>query len=158
LNAVATTTLEEAKKATKPPPAKRRKTTTTKKVKAQPSGTDAEESYHFIGYVPYAGKVWELDGLKSGPLEVGEIPAESSRGWMDVARPALRRKMQKYGDVRVNLLAIVQDQYEKLSDELEMLKREKTVFERRLNEEYPNGWRDKVIKSSNVIFKDYCLI
>jgi len=148
LNAIATTTLEEApKKDNKPPPTKRRKTTTAKALKAKPSGTDAEESYHFIGYVPYAGKVWELDGLKSGPLEVGEIPAESKGGWMDVARPALRRKMQKYGDVRVNLLAIVQDQYEKLSDRLELLKREKIALERRLKEAYPNGWENKVMKS-----------
>jgi len=144
LNAIATSTLEEAKKDAKPPPAKRRKTTTAKKQKVQASGVDAQESYHFIGYVPYAGKVWELDGLKAGPLEVGEIPVESSRGWMDIARPALRRKMQKYGDVRVNLLAIVQDQYQKLSDQLELLKREKVSLERRLNETYPDGWGDKV--------------
>jgi ubiquitin carboxyl-terminal hydrolase L5 len=110
---------------------------------------DPPETYHFIGYVPYAGKVWELDGLKSGPLEVGEIPLDQNRDWMEVARPALRMKMQKYGagdgeNIRFNLLAIVPDPYPNLSDQLELLKREKMSLERRLLQEYPDGWESKV--------------
>jgi hypothetical protein len=72
---------------------------------------------------------------------------------MDVARPALRMKMQKYGggdgeNIRFNLLAIVEDQYSKFSDQLELLKREKIALERRLNEAYPEGWGDKVRRTS----------
>jgi ubiquitin carboxyl-terminal hydrolase L5 len=116
----------------KPPPAKRAKTTPVVvksrkgkgKEKDQNSDKDKEEeTYHFIGYVPAYGKVWELDGLKSGPLEVGELSEDSSstsskdpnRGWMDVVRPALRMKMEKYGgsandgsNIRFSLLAIVE--------------------------------------------------
>jgi ubiquitin carboxyl-terminal hydrolase L5 len=136
---------------------------------------DAEEVYHFIGYVPAYGKVWELDGLKSGPLEVGElpipspvttcstaghslleVPASNSAGWMDVARPALRMKMEKYGgaaeggnNIRFSLLAIVDGLYEKASDELEMLKRERIALERRLSV----GWDGKVCPS---FFEIYC--
>ena len=106
-----------------------------------------EETYHFIGYVPAHGKVWELDGLKSGPLEVGELPggpggagAGANRGWMDVVRPALRMKMEKYGgsgsdgsNIRFSLLAIVDDVYKKASDELELLKREQAALEKRMD-------------------------
>lgn len=106
-----------------------------------------EETYHFIGYVPAHGKVWELDGLKSGPLEVGELPGVpggagtgANRGWMDVVRPALRMKMEKYGgsgsdgsNIRFSLLAIVDDVYKKASDELELLKREQAALKKRMD-------------------------
>ena len=102
---------EKKAKEAKPPPAKRAKTTVDmksrkskgKEKEQQADKEEEEETYHFIGYVPAYGKVWELDGLKSGPLEVGELPADSTspqdrnRGWMDVVRPALRMKMEKYG-------------------------------------------------------------
>lgn len=146
----------------KPPPAKRAKTTAAiksrkAKGKEKEQNTDKEEeeeTYHFIGYVPAYGKVWELDGLKSGPLEVGELPEDSNtsskdpnKGWMDVVRPALRMKMEKYGgsgndgsNIRFSLLAIVDDLYQKASDELELLKREKIALERRMEV----GWETSV--------------
>jgi ubiquitin carboxyl-terminal hydrolase L5 len=149
----------------KPPPAKRAKTTVSVKSRKVNKGKEKEqktdkeeeeETYHFIGYVPAYGKVWELDGLKSGPLEVGELPEDSSsttsskdpnRGWMDVVRPALRMKMEKYGgsgndgsNIRFSLLAIVDDLYQKASDELELLKREKIALERRMEV----GWETSV--------------
>ena len=116
------------------------------------------DSFHFIGYVPVHGRVWELDGLRSGgPLEVGEVPADggssglssSSSSWMDVVRPAIKRRMQNLlsggsENIQFNLLAIVDGQFEKASDELEMLKRERIQLERRLNEKFPQGWKDKV--------------
>jgi ubiquitin carboxyl-terminal hydrolase L5 len=168
-NALAIKTLEDTAKAErsmKPPPAKRRKLATPKRKK--PVNPDAdlnqEEAYHFIGYVPFRGKVWELDGLKSGPVEVGEVPAPSSpsgsgaavhRNWMDVVRPVLRMKMRKYGggdvetgSIRFNLLAIAKDQFCKLSDQLELLKRERNALERQLKDAYPQGWHDKVCRPS----------
>jgi len=158
-------TLEDAAKADrlmKPPPAKRRKLATTKRKK--PANPDAdpnqEEAYHFIGYVPFRGKVWELDGFKSGPVEVGELPSPSSpsgsgatvhRSWMDVVQPVLRMKMRKYGggddgagSIRFNLLAIAKDQFCKFSDQLEFLKRDRIKLERQLNGTYPEGWDDMV--------------
>ena len=162
-NALAIKTLEDAAKAassTKPPPAKRRKLAAAKRKKPVNPDADQEEAYHFIGYVPFRGGVWELDGLKSGPVEVGELPASPllsgsgtavHRNWMDVVRPVLRMKMRKYGggdaetgSIRFNLLAIVEDQFCRLSDKLELLKRERNTLHRKLNDAYPEGWDDKV--------------
>lgn len=91
------------------------------------------------------------DGLKSGPLEVGELSDTTpiSR-WMDVVRPVIKQKMRKYGgaedgeNIRFNLLALVDDRYQSSSDKLELLKREKKALERRLEEAYPDGWSSKV--------------
>lgn len=114
---------------------------------------DAQDSedptYHYIGYVPAFGKVWELDGIKSGPLEVGELASESGRkGWMDVVRPALRLKMAKYGgsgseesDIRFSLLAFVQENHSKLIDKLEYLKKDKEKVESLLE----TPWQEKVV-------------
>jgi ubiquitin carboxyl-terminal hydrolase L5 len=118
-----------------------------------------EETYHFIGYVPAYGKVWELDGLKTGPLEVGELPCGSSSQfvgapqtsrWMDIVRPALKMKMKKYGgtsggnEIRFSLLALIHDQYQVASDEFELVKRERRALERRLDGVHPGGWKSKV--------------
>lgn len=117
------------------------------------SADDLEETYHFIGYIPAHGKVWELDGLKPGPLEVGEMTnhgRSGADGWMDVVRPALRLKMRKYGgaeegaNIKFNLLALVNEQYCNASDELELIKRKRSQLERRLHTKYPQGWQGQV--------------
>ncbi|KZT66892.1 cysteine proteinase [Daedalea quercina L-15889] len=162
LQAIAHGTLEADKaraKAARGPPAKKRKTTASpSKSKSTEHGDQSQEQYHFIGYVPAYGKVWELDGLQRSAIEVGELgsesesgsgPSTSTKGWMDVVRPALRMKMHAYmasenDHVRYNLLAIVDQKYLSASDELEMRKRERQALERRLAEAYPDGWADKV--------------
>ncbi|KAJ7644005.1 ubiquitin C-terminal hydrolase [Roridomyces roridus] len=146
LNSIATTTLSKAKKAEtkskRPPKPAATSTSTAKgkaKKKAEETDEDEEEVYHFIGYVPAYGKVWELDGLKAGPLEVGELSDGDGKSWMDVVRPALRRKMQK-NNIRFSLLALVDGVYERASDELEFLKRERASLQRRM----PDGWESLV--------------
>lgn len=137
------------------PGQKKRRPSSSKAKRGTKQSEEHQDTYHFIGYVPCGGKVWELDGLRiAGPLEVGEISQsghpDPRQGWMDIVRPALRLRMQRHlsGDareqIRYNLLAIVDDQYTKLSDSLEMLKRERIALERRFNESYSEGWSDKV--------------
>ncbi|KAF7314503.1 Ubiquitin c-terminal hydrolase [Mycena kentingensis (nom. inval.)] len=146
LHSAATTTLDAAKAKPKSKPANKRAATKKPKKEAEGDNED-EEAYHFIAYVPAQGKVWELDGLKSGPLEVGELADEDEgKTWMDVVRPALRMKMAKYGgggdgtNIRFCLLALTEGQYEKQSDRFESLKRERVALERRM----PAGWEAQV--------------
>ncbi|RPD58222.1 cysteine proteinase [Lentinus tigrinus ALCF2SS1-7] len=160
---LAATSLDAAKaiaKAASSPPTKKRKTSssTTTRAKRKAASTEKLDAYHFIGYVPAHGRVWELDGLRAaGPLDVGEVQSEfwgdldSRAGWMDVVRPALQRRMQSVleggsgeGHIQYNLLAIVDDPYLGASDDLELLKRERAALERRLGECFPAGWEDKV--------------
>ncbi|KAJ6511734.1 cysteine proteinase [Mycena vulgaris] len=123
--------------------AKRASSSKSKQKKEEPV-LEASEAYHFIGYVPAYGKVWELDGLKSGLLEVGELVGDSpdapQKDWKDVVRPAIRSKMRKYGgdaesgdSIRFSLLALVDGLYEKASDAFEFFRHEsmKTIFDYR---------------------------
>lgn len=56
--------------------------------------TKDEDVYHFVGYVPIDGRLYELDGLKEGPIDLGAIPTDSD--WIDVARPIIEKRMLKY--------------------------------------------------------------
>jgi ubiquitin carboxyl-terminal hydrolase L5 len=120
----------------------RRKPGTRAERKTPQKQREFQETYHFIGYVPAHGKVWELDGLKSGPLEVGEIPPTTqftlTQEWMSIVRPALRMKMRKYGrdNIRFSLLALVDDKYQLASDCLEKCKRERDALLRRLEVDF----------------------
>ncbi|KAF9815128.1 hypothetical protein IEO21_04746 [Rhodonia placenta] len=168
MHAVAATTIEANKhdvgRTSDGSPAKKKRktsrTTAKSKQKAAQSVLDSQEAYHFIGYVPARDKVWELDGLRSCALEVGTLPPEcrsedGRNGWMDIVRPALRMKMQKYTSgsdhIRYSLLAIVDDRYQKASDELELLKRERHALERRLNNVHPEGWSHKVESTPRIL-------
>ena len=50
-----------------------------------------EDVYHFISYVPFNGCVYELDGLKEGPINLG-----SGSNWIEVVGPAIEERMARY--------------------------------------------------------------
>lgn len=68
-----------------------------------------EDTYHFVGYVPIDGRLYEIDGLKEGPIDLGVVPQEAD--WIDVVRPIIEKRIQKYseGEIHFNLMAIVPD-------------------------------------------------
>ncbi|XP_063244882.1 ubiquitin carboxyl-terminal hydrolase isozyme L5 [Bacillus rossius redtenbacheri] len=74
------------------------------------------EVYHFVSYVPIDGRLYELDGLKDGPIDLGAIPPGTD--WLDVVRPIIEKRIKRYneGEIHFNLMAIVSDRkanYEK---------------------------------------------
>ncbi|XP_049827201.1 ubiquitin carboxyl-terminal hydrolase isozyme L5 [Schistocerca gregaria] len=68
-----------------------------------------DEVYHFVGYVPIEGRLYELDGLKEGPIDLG--PVASDADWLEVVRPIIEKRIKKYseGEIHFNLMAIVSD-------------------------------------------------
>ncbi|TEB18767.1 cysteine proteinase [Coprinellus micaceus] len=147
---------KEEAESSRPRPTKRQKVEekATKKgkekAKGSPSAEDSEEGFHFIGYIPAHGKVWELDGFKSGPLEVGELPCSSTSQDLNLPERKKAMKMERYGgsgedggDIRFNLLALVDDGYIKASDQYLYLKQEKDCLEKHM----PHGWDSQVDRS-----------
>lgn len=59
--------------------------------KQQPSEDD--DVFHFVGYIPIEGRLYELDGLKDGPIDLGAIPPASD--WLTVVQPVIQRRIQK---------------------------------------------------------------
>ncbi|KAM4641484.1 LOW QUALITY PROTEIN: ubiquitin carboxyl-terminal hydrolase isozyme L5 [Discoglossus pictus] len=67
-----------------------------------------EDAFHFVSYVPVNGRLYELDGLRDGPIDLGPC---SQDDWISTVRPVIEKRMQKYceGEIRFNLMAIVSD-------------------------------------------------
>lgn len=79
-----------------------------------------EDVFHFISYLPIDGRLYELDGLKEGPIDLGAI---GSQNWLDVVRPVITKRIEKYseGEIHFNLMAIVSDRqmiYQKQIDQM----------------------------------------
>ncbi|XP_049885950.1 ubiquitin carboxyl-terminal hydrolase isozyme L5 [Pectinophora gossypiella] len=68
-----------------------------------------EDSYHFVGYMPINGRVYELDGLREGPIDHGPIIPEQD--WLEVVQPIIMKRMNVYteGEIHFNLMALVSD-------------------------------------------------
>lgn len=81
-----------------------------------------KDVYHFVSYVPVNGRLWELDGLKSGPIDHGKL--DDGADWMDAARPVIQQRMNKYSSSEVGfcLLAVCEDKLIKLNSELDEYK------------------------------------
>lgn len=86
-----------------------------------------DDVYHFVSYVPIDGRIYELDGLKAGPIDHGPINPKSD--WLDSVKPIIEKRIQKYndGEIHFNLLAVVSDRktlYMKQIEELEKAAKE----------------------------------
>jgi ubiquitin carboxyl-terminal hydrolase L5 len=71
--------------------------------------TKDDDVFHFVAYVPIKGRLYELDGLKDGPLDHGAIPEDSD--WIKTVKPIIEARISKYqaGEIHFNLMAIIQD-------------------------------------------------
>lgn len=80
-----------------------------------------QDSYHFIGYVPIDGRLYELDGIKPGPIDHGAI---GSQDWLDLALTVIQRRIAKYkeGEIHFNLLALTSDRRMVLQKQISNLK------------------------------------
>lgn len=54
--------------------------------------TEKDDVYHFISYLPFKGKVYELDGCQQGPILLGEAGDD----WIEVAKAAINERIQRY--------------------------------------------------------------
>ncbi|KNC84149.1 hypothetical protein SARC_03631 [Sphaeroforma arctica JP610] len=79
-----------------------------------------EDAFHFISYIPFNGRVYELDGLRKGPIDLGA----AAEDWLAVARSAIQKRIEAlHGEIRFNLMAVVKDRRKILSEQLtELLK------------------------------------
>ena len=68
-----------------------------------------DDVFHFIGYVPFNGCVYELDGLKKGPIELAKITPGQS--WLVPVRELIKARINKYmaSEIRFNLLQVTKD-------------------------------------------------
>jgi len=112
--------------------------------------------YHFIGYLLHSEKIYELDGLKSGPSLIGFL--EEGKDWISVASLRINDviKVLLNNNYKFHLFALVADRKEILKDNLNKDKAIRSEIERRLglniehkvNEEEKEKYKEVLAKLS----------
>ncbi|KXS19697.1 hypothetical protein M427DRAFT_131703 [Gonapodya prolifera JEL478] len=65
---------------------------------------DAEELFHFVSYIYRNGAVWELDGLRNGPINHGPATPET---WISRVSTVLQWRMSSTpANIKFNLMAL----------------------------------------------------
>lgn len=94
----------------------------------QDKDAKGDDAFHFVGYIASKGKLYELDGLKPGPICLGD--AGEGAAWLEVARNEIQKRINSYAssgegageekaELRFNLMAIVTDRLTTASTEIE---------------------------------------
>ncbi|KAJ7372324.1 ubiquitin carboxyl-terminal hydrolase [Desmophyllum pertusum] len=89
--------------------------------------------YHFVAYVPINGKLYELDGLRDGPIDLGPCTPEN---WLTACKPIIETRMQKYSaeEIHFNLMAIVSSRKAIHLKDIDRLNQRKTQIVDQLEE------------------------
>ena len=82
------------------------------------SAREDDDLFHFISYVPVNGTLYELDGLKEGPIPLARNVTEKT--WLAEVCPHIQKRIQASaaGEIRFNLMAVVQNRLDALANQV----------------------------------------
>ncbi|NWI98540.1 UCHL5 hydrolase, partial [Crypturellus undulatus] len=106
------------------------------------SSAKEEDAFHFVSYVPVNGRLYELDGLREGPIDLGSCNQDD---WISAVRPVIEKRIQKDEpmdtDQSSNMLSSIQSEVAKyqmlIEEENQKLKRYKIENIRRKHNYLP---------------------
>ncbi|CAO3590821.1 unnamed protein product [Absidia cylindrospora] len=104
-----------------------------------PKQPKKKSAYQYISYIPFEGYLWELDGLKSGPLRLGPC---TETNWLDRLQFELLRKTDRFQkqNMPYSMWSIIEDRRNVLQRKLVAKSNKTDKIETQLDEYYPE-WR-----------------
>ena len=90
--------------------------------------TDKDDVFHFVGYIHFKNSIYEIDGLREGPILIEENVKYEE--WISKVKPAIMSRISLYAnnEIKFNLLAVVPDRLEKAEElEKDLLERKNYV-------------------------------
>ena len=74
---------------------------------------DGDDVFHFVAYIHFKNSIYEIDGLRSGPILIEENVKNEE--WIKKVKPSIINRINLYAqnEIKFNLLALVPDRLEK---------------------------------------------
>ena len=114
---------------------------------------DGDDVFHFVAYIHFKNAIYELDGLRNGPILIEENVKNEE--WIKKVKPSILNRINLYAknEIKFNLLALVPDRLEKAKKvEADLQKRKNYI--KNLIENNANKSDDKDLQEYNNMNKE----